>query len=277
MKKEATLYARPKVTLPLIILLIITLLAAGFFLFRGVSEKKAYDEFIESVPAAAEVDDLGFYLTSDGSIVFQAPNLYSFAVLSDQSSASSLLPYTVGGNTINAVFMPAATKELNDVVLSAIASGIDIRNLYVPRETDKSFLTSLQEKAPRCNVIVCTGGEYQLFKDAAVYILGGKETLSLTVSHGNNTFLYSYDEKVGSLFKEQEATVCIMPYDILVNSKLTTVYALFPESDADTTKLIKFTDHYLLDYDTKEVYALSDGNDITFGISLTPTGRLNGE
>lgn len=130
---------------------------------------------------------------------------------------------------------------------------------------------------PKCNVVACSGGEYQLFKDAAVYVLEAKDTLSLTVSHGNNTFLYSYNTKVGNLFAKQEATVCIMPYDHFIDSKVTTVYALFPETQVDETKLLKLTDHYLLDYDTVEVYALSDGSEVVFGISLTPTGRLAGE
>ena len=277
MKKEATLYARPKVSLPAVIIIAVVILAAGFFLFRGISKNIAYKEFVSTVPAAADVDDMEFCLSSDGTIVFQAPSLYSFVILSDSSLASSLQAYTVGGNTINAVFMPADTKELNDVVLTAITNGMDIRNLYVPKDTNKDFLASLQDKAPKCKVNICSGGEYQLFKDATVQVLGAKKTLSLTVTHGNNTFLYSYDEKVGSLFEKQEATICIMPYDIFVNSKLTTVYALFPETEVDETKLLKLTDHYLLDYDTVEVYALSDGNEVTFGVSLTPTGRLSGE
>lgn len=278
MKRQTTLYARPHWTKFLILLGAAVLILFGLFLgVRVHTKNKAYQEYVSMIPAAAEVEAMDFYIQADGTLIFFAEDLYSFAILDENSQVGTLLPFTVGGSTINAIFIPVATDSIKELVLSALDQGIDIRNLYVPEGTDQAFLNSFREKTSQGKVIVCTGGECQLFKDAAVYVLNGKGSLSLTVTHGNNTFLYSYDKKMGSLFDQKEATVCIMPYDVFVDSKLSTDYVFFPESEIDTEKLRKKTDYYVTEYNKANIFCLSTGNQVSFDVHLNATGRIKGE
>ena len=275
MKQEITLYAKPRKVMCIIILLAaVFVLAFSSIIFTAYNRHKAYQEYVSMIPASADVAEMNFYIHNDGTLTFYAKDLYSFAVLDENSQEGTLRSYTVGGNTINAVFVPLISQTMNDLVLTALDQGIDIRNLYVPKGTDQAFLTSFQEKSSHGKVTVCTGGEYQLFKDACVYVLNGKESLSLNITHGDNSFLYSLDQKVGSLLNPVEATVCIMPNEISAKSKVSTNYVFLPESVQNTGALLERADYYFTCDNASNVFGLSDGNQLLFDVHLTATGRL---
>ena len=278
MKRKLTIYVRPRWSILLMLLATAVIVLLGVFLFFRVHTKnKAYQEYVSTIPAAAEVGAMDVYIQNDGTLIFYAEGFYSFAVLNENSQMGALQPFTVGGNTINAVFVSVATDSVKETVLSAMEQGIDIRNLFIPEGTDQKFLDMFIEQTRQGKVIICSGGEYQLFKDAAVYVLNGKESLSLMITHGNNTFLYSHDKKVGNMLNQKEATVCIMPYDIFIDSYLNTEYALFPDSKGDIEKLRKKTDYYAATYGNSDMFCLSNGNQISFDVYFNATGRLEGE
>lgn len=276
MKQETTLYARPQKAMWITILLAAAsvLVCGAIIFFKAYNRHKAYQEYVSMIPAADDVEEMDFYIRTDGTLIFYAKDLYSFAVLAETSQESSLRSYTVGTNTINAVFMPVISQKLNDLVLTALEHGVDIRNLYVPEGTDQAFLDSFQEKSSHGTFTVCSGGEYQLFRDASVYVLHGKKSLSLNIIHGNNSFLYSYDQKVGSMFDLVEATVCIMPNEAFAKSKISTNYVFLPESEQNQERLLEQADYYFIHNHTANIFGLSDGKQLLFDVNLRATGRL---
>ena len=278
MRRETSLYARPRKTIWLIIFLVTVCLILGFFLFKKAYDKhKAYETFVASVPEADEVASMDVYIVIDGTLIFSADNLYSFVILNEDSQVGTLLSHTIGGNTINAVFMPVVSDNMYNLILEALELNIDIRNLYVPKDTDPAFLEAFQEKNSRSQTVICSGGEYRLFKDTAVYVIKSKESLSLRVTHGDNSFLYSHDQAVGTLFEQEQAIVTIMPYEVFNESKIRSDYVFFEETEVSAEQLRNKTDYYSDAYKRTNIFCSSTGNQLSFDVYLTATGRLQGE
>lgn len=272
-----SLYEKRKITWLSFALATVFLFFLFLTVFLPVRKNLKYQEFLSSVPSAEEVSDLQVFLRHDSTLAFMAPDSYSFVILGDKTVANSLKTFAVGGNTLHALFMPADTPSMQETVLAALDLGLHIRTLYVPKRTDKTFLEAYRTKNPNGEIIKVSGGEYRLFKDCAVYLLGCKTSLSLTVEHGDNTFLYSYQENVGSLFKRKEAAACFMPYENLIESKLDVTYAFFPEADFNIEDLAKHADKYVPEYTSFDLYCLSDGTELLFDTGSYVTGRLQGE
>lgn len=275
MRQETSLFARPKRYAGMIILAVAVFIGlCSIFFIKFYNSRKAYQEYVSMIPAPADVSAMDFYLTSDGSLVFTADNMYSFMILDENSQIGTLHSHTVGGNTINAVFLPMVSEPVNALILTALEQGIDIRNIYVPEGTKTDFLDAVTAKSGKAKTIICSGGEYQLFKDTMAYVLNGKDSLSICVTHGANTFLYSHDKAVGTLFNKQEATVCILPYDVFLKSKISSVYSFFTESEISHDKLLSKTDYYMANINNANIYCSSTGNEVSFDVYLTATGRL---
>ena len=278
MKKEATLYARPRIPFYLILIVAAVLLTAGFLVGLSVHKNRKLKAFEATIPSAEVVEDVNLSFKPDGTFALTSSNgYYSLVVLSDETTAATLKPFCVGGNVLTAVFMPADTPEYEALVLDIINQGMEIKTLYVPGGTDKEFLDSFSSLGNKSQYVKVKGGEYALYKDVVAYMLGSKKSLSFQLVHGENAVLYSYDEKVGSLFNSLEADLCIMPYEALTSSKLDTTYAFFPEADFEEEALRKHTDKYVPEYTHADLFCLSDGKNLSFGVGLMSTGRLSGE
>ena len=137
MRRETSLYARPRKTIWLIIFLLAVCLILGFFIFKkAYNRHKAYEAFVASVPEAAEVAPMDFYMAIDGTLIFSAENLYSFVILNEDSQVGTLLSHTAGGNTINAVFMPVVSDNLYNLILEALVkTWISVISMYLRIQT----------------------------------------------------------------------------------------------------------------------------------------------